>query len=106
MNSFKKFALITLISAGAASPLVAHAASNNEDGYKSAPMKVATATTTKAQAGLGAIDKNHDGAISLKEFEASNPKEAAAQAKEKFASLDKNKDHKLSAEEYGTSSVQ
>jgi len=103
MNTLKAFALVTLISGAAVAPMAAHAAeAAAKADAKAAPAKVAVATPAKDQI---AGDKNHDGFLSLKEFEAANPKESKADAKAKFASLDKNKDKKLSAEEVGATTT-
>lgn len=102
MNTFKKFALVAVMTGTAIAPLVAKAANND---MKAEPAKVAM--NKMEMPDFAKIDKDHSGKISLTEYlKDSGLKETPAQIKEKFASMDKNHDGSLTKDEFSGTMVQ
>ena len=101
MNTFMKLALVAAISGSAVLPIAAHAADK-----PAAPAQTASAEAQKP-ASFATMDKDKSGEVSMTEFmKNSGLKESPAKIRQEFASLDKNKDHKLSEAEVGATSVQ
>jgi hypothetical protein len=89
MKTTAKYLAIAALTAVIALPVAAKAAETK------APM----AAPAPAAMSFQSLDVNHDKELTLGEFEKAF-KHGDSKVKEEFASLDKNRDHKLNAAEY------
>lgn len=93
MNTLKKFALAAVMTTIAGLPVAGAFAAEITTMQK--PAETHKAVELNTATGFEAADKDHSGALSLKEYSEGLGEKETKQVKDRFASLDKNKDNKL-----------